>query len=342
MTTRHVVLLTYGEPPTPEFFSQLKYSWRILLGLTRSVASIPAPVLPLIAVSRGRKRNQMWTEEKYGSPLEAITRAQAQGLSAALDTVAHDESWRLHVAYEFRDPLLTTMLGRLPEGKPVYIVPMYVADSAFTHEISRRTIEAWTRGRAPRSAPVQVLPALDEEQLAKLMAAHVREKLTDRGIATGKDWALVLAAHGTLLEPQRPIETGREATERICAAIARRLKPDYGLIVNGWLNHTMGGRWTEPPADVALKQVAEAGYRRVVYFPYGFLADNAESELEGRQVLRTQGWAEVVHLPCVNAAPAFLTELARYVVKHAIPESNLRVSDLQTPELISAPSGSLP
>ena len=42
MSERHVVLITYGEPPTASFAAQLRYSWRILLGLTRSVAPIPA------------------------------------------------------------------------------------------------------------------------------------------------------------------------------------------------------------------------------------------------------------------------------------------------------------
>jgi hypothetical protein len=66
---RHVVLITYGEPPTPDYFVQLKYSWRILLGLTRAVAPIPAVALPIIALSRARLRNLMWTAERYGSPL---------------------------------------------------------------------------------------------------------------------------------------------------------------------------------------------------------------------------------------------------------------------------------
>ena len=55
--TRHVVLVTYGEPTTASFSEQLVYSWRILLGLTRTVAPIPRPLLPVIALSRARGRN---------------------------------------------------------------------------------------------------------------------------------------------------------------------------------------------------------------------------------------------------------------------------------------------
>jgi hypothetical protein len=58
------------------------------------------------------------------------------------------------VAYEFRDPLLTTVLDRLPADEAVDIVPMYAADSAFTHEISRATVREWSeRAGAQRPHP---------------------------------------------------------------------------------------------------------------------------------------------------------------------------------------------
>jgi len=312
---RHVVLITYGEPPTPAFADQLRYSWRILLGLTRLVAPIPGALLPLIALSRGRSRNQLWTQEHYGSPLEAITEAQARGLETALRRDDPGTTWQVHVAYEFRDPLLTTLLDQLPADEPVDILPMYAADSAFTHEISRATVRDWGRAKgAERMSRVRVLPALDEERFAELCARHIVRGLEQRKLG-GPECALVLAAHGTLLEPPRPMETGRVATERICAAIGRRLAGRFGRVASGWLNHTRGGRWTEPPMEETLAKVAAAGFKDVVYFPYGFLADNAESELEGRVFLRAHQWRTCVHLPCVNAEPEFIAELTRHVLE---------------------------
>jgi protoheme ferro-lyase len=310
---RHVVLLTYGEPPSAAFLSQLRYSWRILLGLTRSVAPIPPALLPMIALARARARWTMWRQERYGSPLEAITREQAQGLAAALAARAPATEWHVHVAYEFRDPLLTGVLRKFAAGEPVDILPMYVADSAFTHEISRATLGRMAPELGAPAAAIRVLPPLPETTFAEVAARHIEREIVARGIG-GRDWALMLAAHGTLIEPPRPMETGRLATERICAAIADRLKARFGIIRNGWLNHVYGGRWTEPPADEALKQIAQAGFRRVVYFPFGFSADNAETELEGRLALRTQPQLEAVQLPCVNAAREYLDALAEQVI----------------------------
>jgi ferrochelatase len=318
MSVRHVVLVTYGEPPTADFFAQLRYSWRILLGLTRSVAPIPVPVLPLIALKRARLRSRTWRGERYGSPLEPITRAQAEGLAAALARLAPDTEWEVHVGYEFRDPLLPAVLGRLPTDQAADIVPMYAVESAFTHEISRAGLARWLARRNGRPdghrAPVSVLPAMDEAALAEVSVRHVRRALAEVGHRGGPDAALVLAAHGTLLTPPRPMETGREATERLCRRIAEALAGDFGMVVGGWLNHVYGGRWTEPSIEEALAQVVERGFRRAVYYPYGFLADNAESELEGRVALRARPELEAVHLPCLNASPEYLEALAGQIV----------------------------
>jgi protoheme ferro-lyase len=316
--TRHVVLLTYGEPPTPAFFPQLKYSWRILLGLTRAVAPIPPALIPMIALARARLRWSLWTQERYRSPLEPLTHEQADRLAVLLAERDPATNWRVHVAYEFRDPLLLTALASLPNDEPVDVVPMYVADSAFTHQLARDTIARWAARTAARSAPVRVRPALDEAPLIEAAAAHVRREIEARGIG-GPGWALVLAAHGTLLEPPRPMETGRVGTERIAAGIAAKLGNRFDRIQLGWLNHVYGGRWTEPAADVALRDLAASGVRKVVYFPFGFLADNAESQLEGRIALRAVPEIEAVHLLCVNAAPELLQAIADQLTGGAVP-----------------------
>ncbi len=313
MATRHAVLVTYGEPPEPDFGAQLAYSWRILLGLTRTVAPIPLPLLPVIAVARARGRTRTWRDEAYRSPLEAITAWQAGRLGDAL-AVQGDGSWRVHVGYEFRHPLLPDAIGDVPHDEPVWVVPMYATESAFTHGLSRAVV---ANLRKPRTAPTTVAPALDTHLLAEASAEHVLEHVADDAGWTGPDVALVLAAHGTVLNPPRPIDTGLDATELLCRAIRIRLAPHFGLVVNGWLNHSRGGRWTEPPVEEALRRVAEAGFRRVLYYPYGFLADNAESQLEGLVALRDRPEFESRRVPCLNDSPRLADLLANQLAEVA-------------------------
>lgn len=314
--TRHVVLVTYGEPPTPAFREQLVYSWRILLGLTRTLAPIPRPLLPLIAFSRARGRSRSWREYGYKSPLEPITTRQARQFGRALATADRDTTWRVHVAYEFRQPLLGDVLAAIPNDEPVWVVPMYTADSAFTHALSRNTATAHEAAEMG-ACKVHVLDALDIDVLAELAATHVLQQTTGEGPWRGDDVALVLAAHGTVLDPPTPIDTGLLATETLCQAITARLRGHFGTVVNGWLNHTRGGRWTDPPIEEALARVVEGGYTRIVYYPYGFLADNAESELEGRVALEAHASVESRHLPCLNDSPRLAETLALQVLRHA-------------------------
>ena len=313
MNRRHVVLITYGEPPGPGFRAQLRYSWRILLGLTRTVADIPAALLPLLALVRAFSRVSLWRHERFESPLEPLTHAQADGLAAALAAAAPEIGWSVHVAYEFRNPLLHDVLAGLPEGEPVDIVPMYAIDSAFTHQLSRDAIAAGPAGEG-RGARARVLPALAASVLADLAARHLRRELELREFPRGPETALVLAAHGTLLDPPRPYDTGRVATEDLAQAITERLHGEFGAIALGWLNHSFGGRWTEPSADEALRRMSALGYRRLVYFPFGFLADNAETLLEGRLLLRGVPELQSIQLPCWNAAPELMEALAHGIL----------------------------
>lgn len=309
MTTHHIILVTYGEPPDPAFIGQLQYSWRILLGLTRTIADIPRPLLPLIAVARGRLRASTWRSESYSSPLEAITMRQAHALESHLAQADDTRVWRVHVAYEFRSPLIADALAAIPVDEPVTIVPMYAAESAFTHGLSRAAADNLAHGR-PLATRARVLPAFDAEVLGEIAASHVLECVASRPEWRGPRVALVLAAHGTLLEAKRPVDTGLAATERLIAAIRSRLSSEFGKVANGWLNHTRGGRWTEPAMDDALRQVVEDGYRKAVYFPFGFLADNAETQLEGRVALRKQPGLASLHLPCLNESPRLISALA--------------------------------
>lgn len=310
MTMRHLVLVTYGEPPSPSFVGQLVYSWRILQGLTRSIADIPQPAIPLIAWSRARGRRRLWRDYAYSSPLEPITGAQANAARAALAAQAAG-SWAVHVAYEFRRPSLGAVLKGIPGDEPVWVAPMYAADSGFTHELSRQSAQSALK-RSRRSAPLRVLPALDLEQLADISARHVLREAGETG--TGPGTALILAAHGTLLEPTRPIDTGRCATERLYGAIRRRLSSRFGLILNGWLNHTRGGRWTEPPIEETLARVADAGFTEALYYPYGFLADNAESQLEGWLAAAAKPSLKVRFLPCLNDSTSLADTVVRQVL----------------------------
>jgi len=307
--TKHVVVVTYGEPSKPGFGDQLAYSWQLMQGVARSTADIAWPLVPAIALSRAFERNSLWRKHAYRSPLEPITMAQAAQLRNALARRSQDQ-WKIHVAYEFREPYLIEALRRLPRKEMVIVVPMYAADSGFTHDLSRQSAE-YLDTRRP--APIIVLKPLDVERLASISANHVMHMLS-AGKERAPQTALVLAARGSLLKPSKEIETGRATLERLHQGIARRLSGSFGMVANGWLNHGRADRWTAPPIEDTLARVSEAGFTDVVYYPYGFLADNAESQLHGQLAANKRPELKIRFVPCLNGSFELAEAIANEVM----------------------------
>lgn len=307
---KHVVLVAHGEPSAPGFAEQLAYAWRLMQGVARSTADIPKPLLPFIALSRARERNSLWRKHAYRSPLEPNTLAQAAQLRNALARRESQDRWKIQVAYEFREPLLLPAIKRLPRREMVIVVPMYAADSGFTHDLSRQSAEYLD---ARRPAPIIVLKPLGVERLASISANHVMHSLA-ADPKQADHTALVLAARGSLLKPSKEVETGRVTLERLALAIERRLAGSFGMVAHGWLNYGRGDKWTAPPIRETLGRVSEAGFREVVYFPYGFLADNTESQLFGQLAAASRPELRVRFLPCLNGSFELAEAIASEVV----------------------------
>ena len=249
---RHVVLVTYGEPPTPSFVDQLVYSWRILLGLTRTVAAIPAPVVPLIALSRARGGTGCGPTTATASPLEALTRAAGRA-------PARDAGRRRRAA----TGACTSPTSSAGRCSPRCCAACPAASRCGWRRCTPPTRRSRTRCRARRCASSPRGAARRRRSRCCRRSTspgwptcrpHTSASITADDGWHGPDVALVLAAHGTLLAPEKPIATGLAATEALRQAIAARLAPRFGLVVHGWLNHTRGGRWTEPPIEAALRR----------------------------------------------------------------------------------------
>lgn len=325
-----VLLLTYGEPERARFTDQYRYSLSILRRLTRKIAPIPKPLLPLIAARRGWVRVRNWRREEYTSPLDRITYAQCAALSAVLHQVDTSRLYEVCVVFEFKPPLLKDVLTERLAREPsrLLLVPLYLAESDFTHGISRLDLDEFAarRGHPVHPVPEYVTGFSEDDQLVELCARFVREQVECAGwcredcVGAG----LLLGAHGTLVNGPPGVETGLVATQRFYDRLAERLAPMFHSVSIGWLNHALGGEWTSPDLETATRQMVQRGLHRVVYFPFGFLADNAESQLEGRCVLRDFESLQVLHLDCLNAWPPFVEYLAQRIV--AVVRSNPEAS----------------
>ncbi|MGC9328885.1 MAG: ferrochelatase [Candidatus Hinthialibacter sp.] len=323
-----VVLITYGEPEANSFLEQWKFSNRILFKLTRLVAPIPKAAVPLIGAWRGYGRRKTWREERYISPLETITRRQADFTQKALNARNDGNAWRVHIAYEFRRPSLDEVLRQIRDQacEQLILVPMYLPISDFTSGISQRDFQRFqeANGRPLPEARMVVFRSCHRE-ISHVMADYVRRQLENLGIMgeQRKEYGLLLGCHGTVMTPPPGIsDAGYCDTKQAYDNLEEELKPEFKSVAIGWLNHRLGGEWTSPTLHASVQTMLDQGIENLIYFPFGFLADNAETQLEGRMILRDLGVEKYHHLPCVNDDPKFMEFLVERIMQESARENS--------------------
>ncbi len=316
-----VLLLTYGEPPAARFRDQYDYSLLILKRLTLKVAPIPKLLLPWIAFKRARLRVATWKRAGYSSPLDAITFRQAEALREALHRADPGRDYDVRTVFEFRRPLLPAILASIAARRPdrLILLPMYLADSDFTTGISQGDLAEYTRQRgAPFSPqPEYVCSFSEDERMAALMEQFVLSQLENEGWTEAhcKQAALLLGVHGTLVNGPPGVDTGLGTTQCFYQRLRDRLQARFAYTSVGWLNHTLGGEWTSPDLATTATETEKRGIRRVAYYPFGFVADDAETQLEGRTILSQHPSLSVQYLPCMNDWPPFMEYLAMRVLE---------------------------
>lgn len=239
-----------------------------------------------------------------GSPLLQYTREQAQGLSARLGCPVAVAMRLWHPRVEAVLPGLIAagvsrvcLLPLAPFSVDVYVRAAREAASAFEQALQFVAVEPW--GLEPPF--IQAQAALIAEYLTAASSSATPEASE----------ALVLTAHSL---PMAVIRAGdRYASEvSACAdAIQSALGRRAHLAFQS--QGADGGEWLAPDLRQTLGELAQAGTRRVVIAPFGFLADHVETlyDLD----VEAAAWCEelgltLVRVPALNSRPDFLDALA--------------------------------
>jgi protoheme ferro-lyase len=310
-----VILATYGEPQVNSFAQQWMYSYRILKALTRKIARIPAPLLPVIATARARGRTRLWPENSFLSPLEKLHHDTVVAVRSELSRRGHAGPIVVIPGYEFRRPSLTDAVWRLDQAgcERAIVVPMYIAEGDFTHGMTqfaiRAAIKKFPRWQGRISLSSLTADASGPRTVADTLASWFFDSLKARGVTDlSQGWAVMLAAHGTVVNPPAGVDNGLAHFREVLGPLQAAIAPHTECVQVGWLNHTRGGEWIKPPVPEALADLRARGYKKLVYFPWGFTTDNAETMLEGRIALRNMAdpFERVEYFECMNTCPAFI------------------------------------
>ena len=309
-----VLLVNLGTPDAPTRQAVKRYLAEFLSD--RRVVEIPAlvwqPILRGIILNTRPSKSahayaQVWTEA--GSPLAAITAAQASALQARLG-----DGVKVAWGMRYGNPALGAELARLKQAgcERILIAPLYPQYSGAT---TASAIDAvGTALKAMRWQPaIRTLPPYYDDPL------HIAALHTDIAAQLGRlsftPEVLLLSFHGM---PQRTLELG-DPYHCHCRKTARLLGEPLAAshpalrIETSFQSRFGRAKWLEPSTENVLREEASKGTRLLAIAAPGFAADCLETREElairGRDVFLGAGGVEFSALDCLNDGEAGLAML---------------------------------
>lgn len=317
-----VLLLNLGTPEATDYWSMRRYLSEFLSD--RRVVEVPQaiwqPILQGIILTfrpskSGHAYAGIWNRERNESPLKTFTRAQADGLRAAL-AATHGDRIIVEWSMRYGKPSVATGIDSLlAQGcERILLFPLYpqysatttatACDQAFRHLMTLR------RQPAIRTAPTYH----DDPDYIDVLGASVRRHLG------GLDWQpdrIIASFHGL---PKMYLEKG-DPYHCYCLKTARLLREHLGLTADG-LTHAFQSRfgrteWLQPYLEPMIKALPDQGVRKIAILAPAFVSDCVETLEEVdqgiRQTFLTAGGTHFTYIPCLNDHPDHIGLLQRLV-----------------------------
>ena len=313
-----VVVTTYGEVEKVTVRDLWPSSRKILKVVTRQIVKIPTAMIYFIADYRSTKHYINWKLNRYRSSLLAINRAQTHTLAGFIAASGSPFLAKAEVnvldAYYFVPPYLDDMLPQLSRDYDgIVVVPMIPVESAFSCGVAcQMVIDSY--GDMSFSK-VKVMSKLwKDDALHRIYIDYLFGQLSDPvRLRKGGKIGLVLVIHGTLVKNRagKPpkLFTGLEETIAFFDVMKRKIMahPDniFSDVRQGCMNHSTGGEWTSDTIEKAFEEFKREGYDGVVMFPYGFFADNSETEYDACNKLAVAAFPLSQYVRCINDSPEF-------------------------------------
>ncbi len=250
------------------------------------------------------------------SPLLEITRQQAEALAVHLNT-AGDARFHTYVGMRHWQPRIKEAVAQMTDdgieqGVALVMAPHYSRMSVGAY--FERLDEA-TRDLDSKIAFVRIESWHNHDGLITALA----EKAADALACFAGDGLpkMVFTAHSL---PTRILEWGDPYDVQL-RETATLLAERLGLPADRWLFcYQSAGRspepWLGPQIEQVIAELAQAGEKRLLVLPIGFVCDHVEVlydiDIESRQLAETYG-ARLERSESLNASPSFIAALADVV-----------------------------
>ena len=302
-----VLLVNLGTPDAPTTKAVRRYLGEFLWD--KRVVEIPRlawwPILNLIILNtRPRKSAHayglVWTEQ--GSPLAAITRAQAVQLQARLgDTVM------VRWAMRYGNPAIAAELQAMKNAgcERILIAPLYPQYSGATTATVVDAVGAAMAKLRWQPALRSLPPYYDDPLHIEALRADLTRQLAALAF---KPEVLLLSFHGM---PKRTLALG-DPYHCHCQKTARLLRealqpghPELRIELS-FQSRFGPAKWLEPATDDTLAAEGQRGTKRLAIAAPGFSADCLETHEElairGKEQFVEAGGQEFAALDCLNTS----------------------------------------
>lgn len=295
-----VLLTNLGTPDAPDAPAVKRYLGEFLSD--RRVVEIPPllwqPILRGIILRTRPKKSahayaQVWRED--GSPLAAITKAQARALEGVFGPQV-----LVDYAMRYGRPSIGDQLAAMKAKgcERILIAPLYpqycAATTATANDSAFAALAAMRWQPAIRTLP----PYHDDPAYIAALKASVEGAIAALDFVPD---AVIASFHGM---PQRTLELG-DPYHCHCRKTGRLLGEalDRDLIVT-FQSRFGRAKWLEPATDTVLEALPGKGVKRIAIVAPGFSADCLETleelAIRGRESFLAAGGTDFAYLPCLN------------------------------------------
>ena len=308
-----VLLINLGTPDAPDAPSVRRYLAEFLSD--PRVVEIPRllwqPILRGAVLTTRPKKSahayaQVWRED--GSPLAAITKAQASALTGVFGPGV-----TVDYAMRYGRPAIGDRVQALKDAgcERILLAPLYPQYSAATTATAND--RAFARLATMRWQPaIRTLPPYyDDPAYIGALKQSIEQGLATLDFVPD---ALLASFHGM---PERTLALG-DPYHCHCQKTARLLGDALDRKVTITFQSRFGrAKWLEPATDTVLAALPAQGVRKVAIVAPGFSADCLETleelAIRGRETFIEAGGTHFAYLPCLNDSPPGI-DLLRTIV----------------------------
>ena len=314
-----VLLVNLGTPDAPTPKAVRRYLGEFLWD--KRVVEIPRlawwPILNLIILNTRPKKSAhayglVWTEQ--GSPLAAITRAQAEQLQVQLG-----EEIMVSWAMRYGNPAIGAELQRMKDAgcERILVAPLYPQYSGATTATVIDAVGAALAKLRWQPALRTLPPYYDDPLHIQALRADLARQLAALPF---RPEVLLLSFHGM---PQRTLELGDpyhchcQKTARLLREALQPDQPDLRIELS-FQSRFGRAKWLEPATDATLAAEGQRGTKLLAIAAPGFSADCLETHEElairGQEQFFEAGGEKFAALHCLNTSAdgmAMLEALAK-------------------------------